>query len=69
MKKINSMVIKAKNAMAAKSGEAYIDMVIKIVIVAVLGVVVFTVVRRLVGNENTGFLGNAKAEIETNIKF
>lgn len=69
MKKINSMVIKAKNAMAAKSGEAYLDMVIKIVIVAVLGVVVFTVVRRLVGNENAGFLGNAKEEIETNIKF
>lgn len=63
------MVIKAKNAMAAKSGEAYIDMVIKIVIIAVLGVVVFTVVRRIVGNENNGFLGRATQEIESNIKF
>ena len=69
MKKINSMVIKAKNAMAAKSGEAYMDMVIKIVIIAVLGVVVFTVVRRIVGNENSGMLGNAKENIESNIIF
>lgn len=63
MKKINTMVIKAKNAMAAKRGEAYIDMVVKIVIVAVLGVIVFGVVNGIVGKDGEGFLGKAQNKI------
>lgn len=63
MKKVNSMIIKAKNAMAAKRGEAYIDMVVKIVIVAVLGVIVFGVVKGIVGKDGEGFLGKAQTKI------
>ena len=63
MKKINSMIVKAKNAMSAKKGEAYIDMVVKIVIIAVLGVVVYLAVNTLIGDDSSGFLGRASNKV------
>ena len=60
MKKINSMVIKAKNAMSAKRGEAYIDTVVKIVIIAVLGLLVFGIVKGM----TEGLLGKANTAVD-----
>jgi len=60
MKKINALVVKTKNALAARSGEAYIDTVVKIVIVAVLGVLVFLAVRAM----TTGLLDKAQTSVD-----